>query len=61
MSIRIFTLLLALLLISAPVVRCEAEDKKDDTDDDITEMTFLVEFEDEPENDLIEIHLLVES
>ena len=61
MNIRIFTLLLALLLISAPVIRCAEDSKEDDDDDDITTMTFLVEYEDESENDLIEIALLVES
>ena len=61
MNIRIFTLLLALLLISVPVIRCAADEKDDDSDDDITTMTFLVEYEDESENDLIEISLLVEA
>ena len=59
MNTRIFILILSLFLIAAPVVRCAAEEANDDTDDDITTMTFLVEYEDESENDLIEISLLV--
>lgn len=61
MNIRIFTLILSLLLISAPIIRCHDEEANDDSDDDITTMTFLVEYEDESENDLIEISLLVEA
>ena len=62
MNTRILTLLLALLLIVAPVVRtAEADEAEDDEDDDITTMTFLVEYESEAENDLIEVSLLVQA